>query len=282
MADTAYNTEVFPEEENRILSSSTLLKVGERYYEVKSILPEAFSINSWSHEGINDIEVNADANVNFKLAEGVELSSDIAYLIGDYFYLYRGKLSDFSALQDLEPGIYYDDSDCKYVLCVPDTPEEIDAYKYADKITTLDADEIRNAVLNQQIIIFNIPDTVHSNIPPESKEDDILKRAMKRALLQKGIDIDQCRARFASKNMLFNFKSVLRGDNRLSMLLFERGTEALNLKYTIILEEGGGELVGRTLKEPIIISSDEVFDTSLMGMNSVPTQDSDEYDDEED
>ena len=104
-----------------------------------------------------------------------------------------------------------------------------------------------------------------STVPAETLKDDILKRAIKRALKQKGIDLDACKARFASKNMLFNFKSVIRGNTRLSMLLFDRGAEALSLKYTILLEEAGGEIVGKELTEPIAISSDELYDRSLTG-----------------
>ena len=70
--------------------------------------------------------------------------------------------------------------------------------------------------------------------------------------------------RFASKNMLFNTKQVLRGPNRLSMLLFDRCTEALNLKYTIIIEEGGGEIIGHPLEEPIIISSQDYIDMNII------------------
>ena len=252
MADRDYHAELLPDVENRIITDSTLIKVGERYYETRSLLPEDFSIQNYDSK-------------EFTLDNGLNISEGIAYLIGDYYYLYRGKLSELKGFENPIPGIYYDDEKCQYVVCSPETDEEKQEYRYSDKITTLDADEIRSAVLNHEVVIFNVPDTVRSNIPPETPDDDILKRAMKRALLAKGIDIDQCRARFASKNMLFNFKSVLRGDSRLSMLLFERGTEAMNLKYTIILEEAGGEIVGRQLTEPITISTDETFDASLVG-----------------
>lgn len=263
-------SELLPAGTDRLLTDSTLLKIGERYYETKSLLPSDFTV-----AGLNDYK-------NFSLQKGLEISPNVAYLLGEYYYIYKGKLSELGTFENPSPGIYYDDNECCYVLCSPETEEEKAEYSYGDKITTLDADEIRNAVLNREVIIVNIPDVVHSNIPPEDISDDVLKRAIKRALLAKGIDLDQCRTRFASKNMLFNFKSVLRGDNRLSMLLFERGTEALNLKYTIILEEGGGEIVGRPLDTPITISSSDVFDTSLVGSDENPkVESSSEYEDDE-
>ena len=271
MADRETVGEVFDDSTNRIITDSTLIKVGERYYDTKSLLPGDFTV----------AEKFDDAPGERYHLPNIE--PDVAYLIGDYYYLYRGKLADVKVFENPVPGIYLTD-DNTYLICQPETEEEKKEYRYSDKITTYDADEIRNAILNHDVIIVNIPDVVHSNIPPEDISDDLLKRAIKRVLLKKGIDLDQCRARFASKNMLFNFKSVLRGDNRLSMLLFERGTEALNLKYTIILEEAGGEIIGKPLTEPISISSEDVYDTSLVGTDHTSlVEDIGEYEmDEED
>ena len=238
---------------NRILSNSTLLKIGEQYYQTKPLCPVDFTINGFGNE----------RSKTFNLDSGVELDPSIAYLEGDFYYFYRGKLSDIKGFNKVIPGVYYDDENCKYVVCHPETPEEIEEYRYADKITRQDADEIRNAVLNHEVVIFNTPDASHSSIPPETLDDDILKKLIKRAITKKGVDLDQYKIRFASKNMLFNTKQVLRGPNRLSMLLFDRCTEALNLKYTIIIEEAGGETIGRPLDSELIISSQDVFDANI-------------------
>ena len=243
--------EVFDENPNRILSTSTLLKVGEQYYQTKPLSPMGFTIDGYKK---ND----------FKLGDGDQFDPLIAYLDGDYYYFYRGKLSELRGFDKIVPGIYYDDEQCTYVVAHPETPEEIEEYRYADKITRQDADEIRNAVMNHEVVIFNTPDAAHSTIPPESLDDDILKKLIKRAISKKGVDLDQYRVRFASKNMLFNTKQVLRGPNRLSMLLFDRCTEALNLKYTIILEEAGGETIGHPLDDELIISSQDVFDANIV------------------
>ena len=245
--------ELLPDNPNRILTASTLLKVGEQYFQTQSLRFNDFSIGDFDREEIKD----------FKVKDGIELDPHIAYLMGDYYYFYRGKLSDLKGFDHVVPGIYYDDDKCTYVICDPETPEEKEEYRYFDKITSQDADEIRNAVLNHEVVIFNTPDTSHSAIPPETLEDDILKKLIKRAITAKGVDLDQYKVRFASKNMLFNTKQVLRGPNRLSMLLFDRCTEALNLKYTIILEEAGGETIGHPLREKLTISSYDVFNASI-------------------
>ena len=252
------NSELLPKEENRIISTSTLLQVGEQYYQVKPLMTTAFSIS----DAMNNLDNP------FTLAEGFEFDPDCAYLKGEYFYLYRGKLSDVKGFEDYKPGIYYDDNRCIYVLREPATDEEKEEYQYADKITRQDADEIRKAVINHDVIIYNTPDSAHSVIPPESMDDDILKKLIKRAITQKGVDLDQYKTRFASKNMLFNTKQVLRGPNRLSMLLFDRCAEALNLKYTIILEEAGGETIGHKLRDKIVISSHDTFDANIYDATS--------------
>ena len=243
--------EVLVENPNRFLSNSTLLKIGEQYYQTKPLYPIQFTIDNFG-----------DKN-NFKLDNGIELDPSIAYLDTEFYYFYRGKLSDIKGFDKILPGIYYDDENCTYVICHPETPEEIEEYHYGDKITRQDADEIRNAVMNHEVVIFNTPDASHSAIPPETLDDDILKKLIKRAIINKGVDLDQYKVRFASKNMLFNTKQVLRGPNRLSMLLFDRCTEALNLKYTIILEEAGGETIGHPLNSELVISSQDVFDANI-------------------
>ena len=78
---------------------------------------------------------------------------------------------------------------------------------------------------------------------------------------KKRINIDIYKDRFVDKNALFNFRQVLRGDSPMSMLLFDRGTDAFNLKYTITVEEAEPNdlIIGIPLKEPISMSSDDVY-----------------------
>lgn len=245
--------EVLVENPNRFLSSSTLLKIGEQYYQTKPLYPLEFTIDNYGERSKN----------NFKLDSGIEMDPSIAYLDSEFYYFYKGKLSEIKGFDKVTPGIYYDDDTCSYVICHPETPEELEEYKYGDKITRQDADEIRHAVMNHEVVIFNTPDASHSAIPPETVDDDILKKLIKRAIIAKGVDLDQYKVRFASKNMLFNTKQVLRGPNRLSVLLFDRCAEALNLKYTIIVEEAGGEIIGHPLNNELVISSQDVFDANI-------------------
>lgn len=255
--------ELLPADQPHVITNSSLIKVGERYYEIKPLIPLDFKVDTMELK-------------EFKLENGLNLDKDIAYINGDYYYFYRGKLSEQRKLDPLKPGIYYDDDQCKYVFCTPETDEEKEEYRYGDKITSLDADAIRDAVMSKKVVILNTPDIIHSTIPPESMEDDILKRIVKRAFQEKHLNVDDCRTRFISKNTLFNFKSVLRGDSRLSMLLFDRGMEALNLKYTIIVDEAGGDIIGRPLDKSIVISSGDVYQSFV----DASSNDEDEFETE--
>ena len=81
------------------------------------------------------------------------------------------------------------------------------------------------------------------------------------ALIQKNVDLDRHKDRFKDNNALFNFKQVIRGDNKLSILIFDRGMEALNLKYTILIEEKDDvNYVGTKLTKPLSVSSEDTYE----------------------
>lgn len=179
----------------------------------------------------------------------------VAYLDGDYYYLFRGKLPINGEPE--EPGIYLDRQTNEPILAIPSTEEEKKYYSYNDKICSTTTNDIINKINNKEVEVFIMPESSKAFCPEITESDDILKRLMKQVIISKGIDIDRFKYRFVDKNALFNFKQVLKGDNRLSMLLFDRGVEAFNLKYTIILEEDSGEHIGLPLAEPIVVTSND-------------------------
>ena len=99
--------ELKPDNPNRILTASTLLKIGEQYYQTRMLNPAEFRISGYG---------NSDKN--FNLGDGIELDPSIAYLNGDYYYFYRGKLSDLKRFDKILPGIYYDDE--RWIRYCPD------------------------------------------------------------------------------------------------------------------------------------------------------------------
>lgn len=182
----------------------------------------------------------------------------VAYLDGDYYYLFKGKVPENEKIE--EPGIYIDRQTNEPLLAVPSTNEEKKKYTYNDKICSTSANEIINKINRKEVEVFIMPESSKAFCPEITEDDDILKRLMKQIIIDKGIDIDRYKSRFVDKNALFNFKQVLKGNNRLSMLLFDRGIEAFNLKYTIIVSEGPGSPIGVPLAESLIVSSEDTHE----------------------
>lgn len=177
-----------------------------------------------------------------------------AYVYNDYFYSFHGEVR----VVPEEPGIYY----CKgHYEWVP-VYREADKKKYAldAHITNISLENIVQVLKTKEDLYISLPENPKLFIPAISAEDDILKRAIKSALLEKNIDIDQYKHRFVDKNALFNFKQVVKGSSKLSMMLFERGCQALNLKYTIIIEELDPDTnIGLRLDNPIVVSSEDTY-----------------------
>lgn len=194
----------------------------------------------------------------------------VAYLDGDYYYLFKGKVPENGNIK--EPGIYIDRQTNEPLLAVPSTDEEKKKYSYNDKICSTSANEIIDKINRKEVEVFIMPESSKAYCPEITEDDDILKRLMKKIIIDKGLDIDRFKTRFVDKNALFNFKQVLKGTNRLSMLLFDRGIEAFNLKYTIIVTEGPGSPIAAPLAEPLIVSSEDTHELNgktmkLEGMN---------------
>jgi len=186
-----------------------------------------------------------------------EFKKGVAYIYGDYFYTYKGEAKYDIGIA--EPGIYKKNG--KYILVEVTTEDDKEKYRVTDKISNTNTTNIIEMLRTNDDMLVVLPESNKIFLPELSHNDDILKRGIKQALIQKNIDIDQYKHRFTDKNALFNFKQVIKGDGKLSMLLFERGCNALNLKYTIIVEEMDPELsIGKRLEKGIIVSSEDTYD----------------------
>lgn len=204
---------------------------------------------------LKPVKLNTD-NIN----DGTQYQKGIAYIAYPYFYLFRGTVMTVD-YDKREPGIYLTPDD--HYIWIPVTEGNGDQdkrYSVDDKFATADERKIIDVMIDREDIKLNIPDSGRVFRPEETENDDILKRIIKRILKTKGVDIDAYKYRFADKNALFNFKQVIKGDGKLSMLLFERGCNALNLKYSITVEEVDPKMsIGDPLKQPLVISSEDGY-----------------------
>ncbi len=178
------------------------------------------------------------------------------------FYVYKGNLVE--GVTEKLPGYIYKNEIGEYIRVEPKTPEERNICELKGKLADMNTTEIIHVLKSQDECIVNFQDASKAFIPPITNEDDILKRAIKTILSDKNIDIDRYKDRFPDKNALFNFKSVVKGDSKVSMLLFERACNAFNLKYTIILDEIVNEttdesslVIGTKLNHPVIVTSED-------------------------
>ncbi len=194
--------------------------------------------------------------------KGNFFKDDTAYLLDDIYYLYRGE-GDSSNAEDLKPGIYKNKNPknkSKYFIVEPSTDDEKKEYDATEKISKINLISLIDSANKNEDILIAIPESTKIFQPQITENDDILKVIAKRALQLKNVDLDRYKDRFSNKNELFNFKQVLRSDNKVSMKIFMRGMEALNLVFTIIVtEKSANNVVGDPLKEPIKTSSEETY-----------------------
>ncbi len=208
---------------------------------------------------VTDEDVLKVAKLNVdNINDGTQYEKGVAYIAYPYFYIYRGTTMTVEFERKL-PGIYLTPDD--HYIWIPVTPGNEDQdWIVDDKFATADERKIVDILLDRDDIHLTIPDSGKVFRPEEDENDDILKRGIKRALRLKGVDLDAYKHRFADKNALFNFKQVIKGDGKLSMLLFERGCNALNLKYTITIDEiDPKHTIGDALKSPVVISSEDSY-----------------------
>ena len=195
------------------------------------------------------------------LEEVDEFKEDVAYISGPYFYVYRG-VGNPATKEYKKPGIYKnkDGGEPKWFIVEPSTDEEKKEYEHITKVCTLHPVSIVDTANTTEELLVAIPESTKIFQPQITEKDDILKIAAKKALLAKNVDLDRYKDRFSNKNELFNFKQVLRGDNKLSMKIFTRGMDALNLEFVIIIrEKSTNDIVGDKLDEDIVISSEETY-----------------------
>lgn len=194
------------------------------------------------------------------LTDDMEFNDETAYVDNNIFYLFRG-ISKKIEKDTLKPGIYQNKNGSpKYFIVDPITDEDKALYDVSTHVVSLVAKSIIDTANTKEELLIAIPESTKVFQPVLLDTDDILKRVLKTVLLEKNVDLDRYKDRFRNKNELFNLKQVIRGKNKVSILIFDRGCDALNVKYTIKVEErSDDDVVGTKLTNPIIISSEDTY-----------------------
>lgn len=206
-------------------------------------------------DGIYKMELFPD------LSSVTDLDEGTAYIEDGTFYLYRREMKGDPKFHIFLPGIYKKrvDDHFEFVL-IPPNEEEIEEYSVASKACSVNPVSIIDTANTKEDLLIAIPESSKIFQPEITNNDDILKLCAKKALIVKQVDLDQYKDRFSNKNELFNLKQVIRGENTLSMRIFQRFIEAMNLKVTIILEERtANDIVGKPLEAPISACSEDTY-----------------------
>lgn len=195
-----------------------------------------------------------------------DLDKGKAYILGDYYYLLRGRkpdeLEDKDGNRLYKPGIYRDTKGDIFVYH-PVTDNEKEEYNYYSALVKYDPNRIVHVLKDKgEALYSNVCDPGKIFKAAVGENDNILNRGMKEVFRRKNIDLKQCVDRFPNKHALTNFKQTMTSPDKknLTILLFDRGVEALNLKYTLIIEDKDGDLcIGDKLVHPVIVSSEDTI-----------------------
>lgn len=199
-----------------------------------------------------------------------DLDEDVAYVEGDFYYILRGRKPEVDDEKEfaklVAPGIYRD-SEGKQFIVHPANEREEKMYNYFDALVKYDPEQIVTVIKDKgKLWIDNVnPDKIFKAAIGDN--DNILLRGMKEVFRRKNVDIRACEDRFPNKHALTNFKQTMTSPDKknLTILLFDRGIEALNLKYTLIIEDRDADLsIGERLIEPVIVCSEDTIPVSKM------------------
>lgn len=93
-------------------------------------------------------------------------------------------------------------------------------------------------------------------VPTIKESDDFLKKLVKYAIIQKGIDINRLKIKAGKPYELSNMKSALNNSTKTSGKYFENWMDLLGCTFDIVLKDAGTDSVD-PLKDPIIYESDK-------------------------
>lgn len=166
----------------------------------------------------------------------------------DIFYIYQGVYKENS----VEPGIYKT-KDGFYEFVSP-TDEQRKDFIVKTHLASMEPGDMIAILKDKKNIKHVYSENSRLYTPPINKNDNILKRALKHAFAEKEVSIESCKSGFSDRNAFFNFSSVMKSDTgNITFLLMDRGCEALNLGYAVILyEKDPDNPVGKSLEDPEI------------------------------
>ena len=191
--------------------------------------------------------------MNIIMSTCLFLEKGMAYVAGDYVYIYRGKFKKDKAPL---PGIYKDGDE--YVFCEPSDNEK---NKYSvDNINELSRESIFDIIEanKDEFIQPEDVETINNNsdiFTPTIKEtDDFLKYIVKKTIIDKKINLRNYKSRFSNEYALNNMKSGLNKSTKMTVPNFIKWMEVLGADWELRVYDNGTDTVN-PLSDEIVVSS---------------------------
>lgn len=185
--------------------------------------------------------------------KGNKLKKNVAYIKGDFVYVYRGKLKEDESVL---PGIYKKND--KYIFIEPESSK---LAKYSiDNINELSVSNIFEKVEDNITDFIQLSDIeiINNNseifTPTIREDDDFLKYIVKKAILDKKINLKNYKDRFSNEYALNNMKSGLNKSTKMTVPNFVKWCEILGLDWAMTITDNGEDKIN-PLSEDIYVSN---------------------------
>jgi hypothetical protein len=160
---------------------------------------------------------------------------------------------------ELIPGIYLNKNG-EYEFIEPDKNQR--KQYHVDNLIELNLDKIfdelesheENFVLPEDIEVINNNAEVY--VPTVKEDDDFLKVAIKRAIIDKKVNLKNYKSKFTNQYKLNNIKSSLNKETKMTVPNFMVWAEILGLNWKLIIGDAGLDKTN-PLTDDIILSSQD-------------------------
>lgn len=203
----------------------------------------------------------------YKLEKDTVMEKDTAYVSDEWYpyaKVYRGIFKNTSKL----PGLYTKGNS---LVEIEPSPEDKEKY-HISNINNLELSSIVKRITTTTSVTPELikmrQANADQNCPPILLSDDILKKAIKAAVIKKGINLNNYKDKFDNAYDLNNLKAALSKNSEelgekgmLSLKYFLRFLEILGLEATLILRDNGTDKLFPMDGEVVI---DEKFNVQLL------------------
>lgn len=125
---------------------------------------------------------------------------------------------------------------------------------YENSIYTILSTTPKDAVLYDEEALADMNAATSVFVPEIQPDDDPLKKIIKSAIINKGIDINRLKCKLPEKYALTNLKSALIGKTKMSISVFQTWCGLLELDFTFTVSDNGNDSINPLL-EPKTIST---------------------------